>query len=82
METLRSRLLREMGLGEFVSEAVDRLRMGGSSPSLSLAHSLLQEIRQGIRRVEVGTSSGTRGNDSSWTTDALEVSTAGRNRKL
>ena len=49
--------------------------MGGSPPSLSLAHDLLRELRQGTRRIEVVNSSGRRINDDSWTKDAIEVRT-------
>ncbi|CAN0099725.1 unnamed protein product [Ascophyllum nodosum] len=47
--------------------------MGGSPPSLSLAHDLLRELRQGTRRIEVVNSSGRRINDDSWTKDAIET---------
>lgn len=49
--------------------------MAASPPSLSRVYDLLQELRQGIRRVEVLEVVGTRrdGDDNVWTTNDIEV---------
>lgn len=47
--------------------------MAGINPSLGRAHELLQELRLGIRRIEVVEPGSRDENDHPWTRNAIEV---------